>query len=132
MPLYMQLAEALREEITSGRLPPGSPIPAEVKLAEGHRMGRETVRKALALLRAEGVIHTKRSEGTYVRPPKERQTLEIDASVTVTARMPTLMERHDLDIDEGIPLLVVERAGAAPQLIPADEVKITGPLPPTD
>ncbi|HLV77309.1 MAG TPA: GntR family transcriptional regulator [Marinobacter sp.] len=61
-----QLFLLLKDAITSGRLPPGSKIPGELKLAEDHRVSRVTVRRALGALTAEGLIVRKAGVGTLV------------------------------------------------------------------
>lgn len=126
VPIYQQLAEVLREQIRSGALPPGSPIPGENRLAADHGIGRETVRKALSVLRSEGIIVTRKSEGTFVREDKARRTVAIDSTTIVIARMPTPAERVALDLDEGTPVVVIRRGESEPELVPADVVKVTG------
>jgi hypothetical protein len=55
-PAYQQIAAALRQEIHAGRLGPGSRLPTQQQLAEVHGVGRDTVREAVQLLRAEGLL----------------------------------------------------------------------------
>lgn len=64
--LYRQLADRLREAIRNGELAPGTRLPSEPELAEQYDVARNTVRLALGVLRAEGVIHTGRGRGTFV------------------------------------------------------------------
>jgi GntR family transcriptional regulator len=68
-PLYIQLAEILRGQIESGRLADGEPIPSETYLQQEHGVSRVTVRKAVALLRDEGLVYTIQARGTFVRHP---------------------------------------------------------------
>lgn len=63
-----QVADALREKITSGEWPPGHKLPGEVTLAQTYGVARGTVRAALDLLRAEGRIVTFTGRGTFVTP----------------------------------------------------------------
>ncbi|MDT3396143.1 GntR family transcriptional regulator [Streptomyces sp. B1866] len=55
-PLYVQLADALREKIVSGAYPQGSKLPSERTLCEAHGASRNTVRLGLQRLVAEGLI----------------------------------------------------------------------------
>ncbi|MCW3036181.1 MAG: putative transcriptional regulator, GntR family [Actinobacteria bacterium] len=64
--LYRQLADGLRGQILSGELAPGQRLPSEPELAEHYNVARNTVRLALGLLRAEGLVHTGRGRGTFV------------------------------------------------------------------
>jgi GntR family transcriptional regulator len=65
-PPYIQLAAILRAQIRSGELAPGRPVPSIVTLSQEYGMAKTTVRKSLALLKAEGLIETRPSWGTFV------------------------------------------------------------------
>jgi GntR family transcriptional regulator len=54
--LYDQVADAIRGEIAAGNPPAGCALPGEKKLAARYGVGRNTVRDAIAILRAEGLI----------------------------------------------------------------------------
>lgn len=56
LPPFRRIAQTLREEILSGRLGPGDRLPSEHQLADQHDTTRPTVRKAIALLRPEGLV----------------------------------------------------------------------------
>ena len=47
---YRQIADDLREQITTATLPPGSQLPTEPKLAAAYGASRSTVRLAIGLL----------------------------------------------------------------------------------
>jgi DNA-binding GntR family transcriptional regulator len=65
-PMYTQLADILREMITSGELEPRSPLPSESYLQQEHGIARGTVRMAIGVLRNEGLVVTISGRGTYV------------------------------------------------------------------
>jgi GntR family transcriptional repressor for pyruvate dehydrogenase complex len=54
-PVYVQVADQLREAILSGELPAGSVLPAERELCERFGVGRTTVREALRALQTQGL-----------------------------------------------------------------------------
>jgi DNA-binding GntR family transcriptional regulator len=56
----------LRERISSGALAPGSRLPSIVNLAEEYGTSTGTIQKALAMLRAEELIVSVPSYGTFV------------------------------------------------------------------
>jgi GntR family transcriptional repressor for pyruvate dehydrogenase complex len=60
--LYTQLANM----IAQGDFPERSRLPAEAELAARFRVSRPTVREALARLRYEGIISSRRGSGSYV------------------------------------------------------------------
>jgi GntR family transcriptional regulator len=66
-PLYVQLANILREMIKSGELPPRAPVPSESYLQQQHEVSRGTVRSAIGILRDEGLVITIGGRGTFVR-----------------------------------------------------------------
>lgn len=54
--LYAQVADAIRGEIAAGNPPSGGSLLGEKALAKRYGVGRNTVRDAIAMLRAEGLI----------------------------------------------------------------------------
>ena len=67
VPVYRQLAAILRERIESGGLAPGAPLPSESYLMGEHGISRDSVRKAMDILRAEGLVITVQGKGSFVR-----------------------------------------------------------------
>ena len=67
VPLYQRIAADLRESIAAGDLPPGSTLPSESQLMERYGTTNKTVRKALALLGAEGLTEARHGSGVFVR-----------------------------------------------------------------
>ncbi len=65
-PLYMQLADNLREHIVAGGIDPGNALPSERDLSEMTGMSRVTIRKAIEKLTEEGLLFRKQGAGTYV------------------------------------------------------------------
>jgi DNA-binding LacI/PurR family transcriptional regulator len=62
------IAEAIRKDIREGRCPPGKFIPSVRELATAHSVDRETVRRALKGLEAEGLIASEPRQGYRVLP----------------------------------------------------------------
>ena len=67
VPLYLQVAALLRQRITTGNLT--GMLPGERPMARRYGVSVGTYRKALAVLRGEGLVETWRGRGTGV-PPK--------------------------------------------------------------
>ncbi|MGP3924523.1 GntR family transcriptional regulator [Streptomyces sp. 8N616] len=65
--LYQQVAAAIRDAITAGEFPPGSPLPSETQLIDRYKVSRPTVRNAIAALRSEGLIEVRHGKGSFVR-----------------------------------------------------------------
>lgn len=66
IPKYFQLGAILRKKIFDGEWPPDAQIPTEEELTAEYEVSRGTVRKALGLLEAEGLIRRHQGRGTYV------------------------------------------------------------------
>jgi DNA-binding GntR family transcriptional regulator len=71
--MWQDIADALREAITRGVYPPGTTIPKETELMAMHGAGRETVRRAVIQLTAEGLVEPVRRRGTVVRARPARR-----------------------------------------------------------
>jgi len=67
-PRFRLVADELRRRILAGAIPPGSLLPSEAALIAEFGVARGTIREALALLRAEGLVVTEHGRGTYARP----------------------------------------------------------------
>jgi GntR family transcriptional regulator len=67
-PPFRKIAQVLRDDILAGRIEPGERLRSENELAERHSTTRTTVRKAIALLRAEGLVVSEQGRGAFVRP----------------------------------------------------------------
>ncbi|GAA4895670.1 GntR family transcriptional regulator [Streptomonospora salina] len=68
---YSQIAETLRQRITSGALAPGASVPSEAALGEEFHVARSTIRRALAALEADRLIRTLPGTGRVVCDPDE-------------------------------------------------------------
>lgn len=73
-PVYRQIADQLRNAITRGEFPPGAKLPSERVLMDRYQTSRVTVRQAIAVLGAEGLIDVEHGRGVFVRsrPPLRR------------------------------------------------------------
>jgi GntR family transcriptional regulator len=85
-PRHAVIAQALREQIRSGELSPGSPLPSEARLTSRFAVSRGTVRQALAALRAEGLIAGGRGRVPVVRRAGLAQNFDQLVSFSMWAR----------------------------------------------
>lgn len=102
---YRQLADLLRARINAGDWSAGDLLPSASDLARQYETGTDTVRKALSVLRSEGLVITTPRVGTTVAR-RERTSIAVRAPVTISARMPSDAERRSLHLSEGVPLLI--------------------------
>lgn len=100
---YERIAEQLRQRIREGELKPGQRLSAETALAKEYKTSLPTMRDALALLLAEGLIDKKHGVGNFVRKPRKlvqrdnaRHQWEKDrARVSKAERQATGATEHD-------------------------------------
>jgi len=77
---YRHIVDEVRAEIMDGRRPAGSRIPSENELAAQYGTSRPTVRRALAVLKAEGLVVSEQGRGAFVRPKPHVRLLVTGAS----------------------------------------------------
>ncbi|MEV4260579.1 GntR family transcriptional regulator [Kribbella sp. NPDC049584] len=63
---YLQVAQAIRDSIVSGELRPGDRLPTGPKLAKELGVATMTVRRAIELLRREGLLRSTQGVGVFV------------------------------------------------------------------
>jgi GntR family transcriptional regulator len=65
-PLYQQIIDSLKREISEGRLAAGAPLPSFRGLAEDLLVSVITVKRAYEELEREGIIYRRQGLGTFV------------------------------------------------------------------
>jgi GntR family transcriptional regulator / MocR family aminotransferase len=75
---YQALYEAMRSEILSGRLAPGTRLPATRDLARQYRLSRGTIVNAFDQLRSEGYVEASVGSGTFVSRMLPEQMLQVN------------------------------------------------------
>ncbi len=90
---YQEIADDLRRTIDSGSLAPGEVLPSEASLGSSHGASRVTVRKALELLRSEGLVESRQGFGWMVTAKPVTQTL--DTLVSIERQLVRSGRQHD-------------------------------------
>ena len=76
-PLYQQIVDGLKREISEGRLPPGSMLPSFRALAEDLLVSVITVKRAYEELEREGIIYRRQGLGTFVSDTARDRSREV-------------------------------------------------------
>lgn len=94
---YEQVADQLRSLIVSGRLEQGGRLPTETQLARELGVSRATVREALRLLAAQGLVRTAKGQtgGSYVTLPTVDHISE-----SLSSNITLLADARDLTLEE--------------------------------
>lgn len=72
-PKYQRIADELRRRVRAGEFAAGDRMPAETDLTAQYRVSLPTVRQALSVLRAEGLIESRHGIGTFVKENRRLQ-----------------------------------------------------------
>jgi len=67
-PLYLQIADTIKENITTGHYKHGDKIPSQREIAEHYDVSLITVQKAVYKLMNEGILRSRPGVGTFVNP----------------------------------------------------------------
>lgn len=123
-PIWKSIALSLTSDIAEGRYSMGDRLPTEAQLSARFGVNRHTVRRALASLSEQGLVHARRGAGVFVatRPTdyplgkRVRFHRNIRAGgqtpaktvLAVTTRMADTSEAEALGLDPGAPVHVYD------------------------
>lgn len=96
-----RVAEALRERIVTGALPPASPLPSEAQLMAEYAVSRNTARAAVASLVAEGLVTTLHGRGSFVRRDGDRPSVTHPRGILATTTGRTRLKTTYADAATG-------------------------------
>lgn len=110
---YAVVVDQLRGLILSGRLKPGDKLPTEKDLAEQMQISRPTVREALRVLEAIGLLQTTKGLGSFVAKQVSPSAVEGLLSELFTLGDPFDLVETRMIIEPGIAALAAVRATEA-------------------
>lgn len=129
LPLYIQIANELRQNIAEAVYQLGDKLPTEAELSTRFGVNRHTLRRAIEILRHEGLVRIDRGRGTYVASAPisysigkrvrynetlKAQGLKVNHSLlSVTELMADGAVAHHLEINVGSPVIFLERLSFA-------------------
>ena len=103
-PLHEQAAAALRRAIAEGQAAPGERLPPAMDMAAVLGVNRNTVLRALRLLRDEGVLEFRRGRGITVTGTPQRTALLTSARELIDQARQHGYRRDDLvDLIQSLP-----------------------------
>jgi GntR family transcriptional regulator len=117
-----QVADFLRQAISHGDHEPGATLPSERAMAERYQVSIATIRQALAMLVADGLVIKVNGKGTIVRGKPGPAQIITRTAVDPWAEMTPVGKPHPyrvpakpsaasmFDIDEGSILFVIDQA----------------------
>lgn len=66
LPIYLEIANQLRQNLKDGVYKPGERLPTEEEFATRFGVNRHTLRRSISLLKAEGLLRVDQGRGTFV------------------------------------------------------------------
>jgi GntR family transcriptional regulator len=120
VPLYFQIHQHLLQEIRSGRVKAGKPLPSEEEISKRLRVSRMTARQALKSLCSLGVAYSQRGKGTFVSEIKLEKNFRQVQSFTEEMEARGSRPHSKLISSELAP--ASEEAGEALHLSPGEKV----------
>ncbi|MFC1762513.1 FadR/GntR family transcriptional regulator [Planctomycetota bacterium] len=99
----------IKELLLTGELQPGSRLPNESELAEGLGVSRGSIREAMKILSAFGIVHVKQGDGTYVATAIEKNLVDplLFSLILSKGDKQNLLELREL-IETGVVRFVVQ------------------------
>ena len=79
---YQSVAQYLREYIVLHANEPLHPLPTEQDLQDRFGVSRQTVRKAISILKEEGLIKSRRGSGYYLAKAADSSSMQIAVITT--------------------------------------------------
>ncbi|WP_420642639.1 PLP-dependent aminotransferase family protein [Candidatus Leptofilum sp.] len=116
-PLYRQIAEQIKTQISNGRLPANSRLPTVRGLARSLGVTRLTVQNAYAELQADGWVEATVGRGTFVSTAVQQMSLQPTIGQYLT---PDSAINDMLAINQVIGVRSMAMAHADPSLFPMD------------
>jgi GntR family phosphonate transport system transcriptional regulator len=118
-PLWTAIRDHIADDIARGHYAPGDRLPTEAQLSDRFGVNRHTVRRALAALADDGMVHARRGAGVFVRHRPTSYPLgrrvRFHQNLTAAGRVPErrvlLLETRAADAKESAALELA--AGAA-------------------
>ena len=65
-PIYLQIVDLIRNDISSGKLKPGQKLPSVREYALEFKVNPNTICKAMQILEDKNIIYTERTNGKFV------------------------------------------------------------------
>ena len=88
IPLYVQIADLIRQRIARGQWSAGTRLPTLEELVAELGVARVTVRQAMDIVSAEGLVTRRQGRGTFVAAaPQQRNWLRVETSLEALATM---------------------------------------------
>jgi GntR family transcriptional regulator, galactonate operon transcriptional repressor len=127
--LHGRIVEAIGRRILKGAIPPGSALPRESELMGEMGASRTSVREALRVLAAKGLVESRQRLGTRVRPSRAWNLLDPDVLAWQAAEGPAGGEltRHLVELRRLVEPPATAASSASPRRSAASRAAVALP-----
>ena len=102
IPIYLQVADVLRQRIARGVWPQGHRLPSLEELQQEFGVARVTMRQSIALLAHDGLLSPQRGRGTFVTGrPSAARSISVVTTLDQLVHLYRETQPMILNIDEG-------------------------------
>lgn len=114
--IVTKIINQITQAIISGEIKPGDKLPTETSLCSSFQVGRNSVREAIKIMEAYGMVYIKRPEGTFVSDSYNQNMLDpmLYGILLQKSRSQEIIELRKV-LDIGILQVVMEKS--TPDLI---------------
>ena len=95
-PIYLQICDAICEQILSGELRPDERIPSVREYGAEIGVNPNTIMRSYEKLTADGVIYNRRGIGYFTSPDARESVLEIQRKDFMENELPDILKRMAL------------------------------------
>jgi GntR family transcriptional regulator len=92
-PIYLQIAEMIRDAILSRNFAESEPIPSVRRMAVNYNINHQTILKATQILIDEGLIEKKRGQGMFVKTGAVQKLRKSETGMFVDKEIPAFVSR---------------------------------------
>lgn len=136
---YEEIASDLRERIETGEYPPGSKLPGYDELRASYSASVATIRSALDLLQADGLVRAIKKAGVFVRDPGVRRRVPRGNLVrrdpqrgyifpaAASAGEPWIVHGYPVAAEAVIPASIAAHLGVEPGSLAMRRRRVTSP-----
>ncbi len=92
-PIYLQIADLIRNAILTGTISEGDSIPSVRQLAVDYGINHQTILKATQILIQEGLIEKKRGQGMFVTSGAVNTLQKLESKSFMEKELPDFVDR---------------------------------------
>lgn len=109
-----RVLNVFKEALITGKFVPGDRLPSEIELSRSLSISRGSIREAMKILAAFGIVEIRRGDGTYIAKSDHRVIFDplLFSLILSNANVKELVELREL-MEFAIVKLIIENAGEA-------------------